>query len=1090
MEDVKQNFPEHLLPQLDKLMQRFRKIFQSSGALPQTSTTKHTIQLTSYRPFRQPPYRYLDAKKAIIKEQVEEMLAGGIIERCSSPYRSPIVIVQKKDGRPRFCVDYKTLNRITVDTIQTIPRINDALKEISTAKIFSTIDLKSGYWQVPMDISSKPLTAFTTPEGETFQFWVMPFGLKNAPSTFQHLMNQDILVNYTNKFCVVYLDDIIVYSSNWEEHLHHLSLVFERLAVHGLTCAIEKCHFGKTDVEYLGHNVADYGNRAQDEHVQVIMDLPPPKNKRELRKFLGTCNWLREYLPQFAMTTAALTNLLAGKGPFRWNNQAQRSFEEVKRQIQRPLHLSRPDPSLRYTLQTNASDIGAGAVLFQTDPEGERKIISYASAKFDDAQRRYDHYEKECYAITWAIRRYRPYLGQKPFTLKTNQHVLTWLHRLRNEKEKLSRWALLLEELTFTVEHCQTIKSNELPLALSQHPVGIAERIDGTERLLPPDNPQNPTPSYPEVFSVVTDNLASAIIGGHQQDPAISKIVLNLENYPEYTIIEGGLWRKIQNHWKLLVPEELKTRVLFEYHDSTLAGHPGGEETLRAIQDHYTWPHLRRDVREHVRQCRLCACTKATRPRHQDNLRPHQPRKPWETLAIDLTGPYPRSGRGKKYILVVTDLFSRWVEAFALGSSETPVILRTLDREVFSRWGYPKAILSDNGPQFTSKKWLNACDQWKTQLWTTPVYHPRANPTERRNQEIKKGLRLHLQDKKHKDWDLQLPKILFGLRSRRNAVTGSSPSQSLFGHNIKRPGEWAFPDLLESAPEQLKRIERVQRHQAEYQKRYSSSIPQSPRYQSGDPVYAKTHPLSNAAQGLHAGFIAPWEGPFFVQKHLGGDIYRINRDGKTVKYHGTMLKPAHGVPVEVRDVIGETSGSPNLTENPETGSHDIPVALNLMANLGQLSGQPNPTVAPSGPIMARPETQISEGRNESAPNLTATSTEPISHTRTISKQRQQTRERQSVDSAIEQPKQRQRTRERQSVDSAIEQPKQRQRARERQSVDSDIEQPKQRQRARERQSVDSDIEQPKQYQRTRKRRSVDNQRLPELRYNFRPRHKR
>ena len=945
LNEVNQELPTRVLPKFNELLQHFKQLFQQTGQLHQTRTTKHTIELTSKRPFRLAPYRYSKEKRQIIREQIPEMLADGVIEPCVSPYSSPIIIVKKKDGQPRFCVDYRKLNSITVDMVQTIPRITDALKTMGTARIFSTIDLKSGYWQVPMDPSAKQLTAFTTPEGETYQFRVMPFGLKNAPGTFQYFMSQEVLLGYIEKFCVVYLDDIIVYSQTVEEHLQHLTLVFERLTIHGLTCSLPKCHFGKTKLAYLGHDVAEHGNQAQEEHTQVILDLPPPTKKKELRKFLGTCNWLREYLPHFATTTAPLTDLLAGKKLFRWTEEAQRAYEEVKYQMRQPLRLSRPDPALPYILQTDTSDIGVGAVLYQIDANGDKKIISYASAKFNEVQNRYDPNEKQCFAIMWAIKRYRPYLDQQPFTLKTDKHALIWLNRLKNEKEKLSRWALLLEELKFTVEHCPSHKNNELSDALARHPTVDTEKKNNPDQAFLPDYTQNP--EKPEIFGIITESFIEQIIEAQQSDPEISKIAATLsEDNEEFRLIEGGVWKRIQDSWKLIVPEEFKPRVLYEYHDSPIAGHPGCDETLRSIQEHYTWKHIRRNVREHVRKCHLCACTKATRPRHQDQLRPHQPRHPWETIAIDLMGPYPRSGRGKRFILVITDLFSRWVEAFAIGSSDTSVILRLLEQEVFPRWGYPRAILSDNGPQFTSKKWMDACEHWKSQLWTTPIYHPRANPTERRNQEIKKGLRLHLQDKKHKDWDLQLPK-LFSLRTRRNAATGYTPSQTLLGQNLQRPGEWAFRHLADISEEKTNRVKRIQQHQAKYQQKYASTGNQKPQYQSGDWVYTKNHVLSRKIDGFHAGFAPVWEGPFLITGHLGGDIYQIDRNGRVTKIHGSLLKLTHGFlqPTNTKDVIGATSDTPDLTGKEGADLAKDPPDLTADSN-SQIIGQPNLTIDP------------------------------------------------------------------------------------------------------------------------------------------------
>mgnify|MGYP005985470937 FL=1 len=248
------------------------------------------------------------------------MLSDGVIEPSTSPYVSPIIILTKKDGKYRFCVDYRRLNAITDDAASSMPNIPDTLRDLGQAKVFSTIDLRSGYWQIPLTDRAKPLTAFSTPDGAHYQFRVMPFGLNNAPATFQRLMVQEVLVGYLRKFAIAYLDDIIVYSDNPEQHLEHLRQVFGRLASHGLRCAPEKCHFGSTEIEYLGHVVTAENNQPKPKHLHQIRLTQPPKSRSELRSFLGLCNWVRDFVPRFAETSAPLTDLLAirgGAGPAR-----------------------------------------------------------------------------------------------------------------------------------------------------------------------------------------------------------------------------------------------------------------------------------------------------------------------------------------------------------------------------------------------------------------------------------------------------------------------------------------------------------------------------------------------------------------------------------------------------------------------------------------------------------------------------------------------------------------------------------------------------------------------------------------------------
>lgn len=378
------------------------------------------------------------------------MLARGIIRRSTSEYSSRIVVVRKKDGSQRFCVDYRKLNEQThVETSQ-VPPIADTLMELCAATIFGTLDLKSGYWQVPLAKDSRHLTAFSTPDGASYEFHVMPFGLAGAPGTFQNLMVH-VLKGYLHQFVKVYLDDVVIYSRSHEEHQQHLRLVLERFRMHGLVCAPEKCRLATTNINYLGHIITYDSNLPQPGHLEKIRGFPTPRNIRELRQLLGTANWLRDYVKNFAIIAAPMTDLLAAKKKFQWTADAQEASEKT------------------FSLQTDASRQGMAAVLFQEPVFGQRRIIAYASTKFTAAERRYHINEQEVFAAVKTIRRYHMVLQDKPFRLFTDNRSLLWLNKYKDDKAKLTRWALMLQEYQFYVSHVPSTR-NELPEYLSRNP--------------------------------------------------------------------------------------------------------------------------------------------------------------------------------------------------------------------------------------------------------------------------------------------------------------------------------------------------------------------------------------------------------------------------------------------------------------------------------------------------------------------------------------------------------------------------------------------------------------------------------------------
>ncbi|XP_051155402.1 uncharacterized protein LOC127277975 [Leptopilina boulardi] len=897
------SIPDEYKERFQQILKLYEAIFYKGGPLRQTLAASHEIRIANPRPFRAAPRRYSEPKKKFIDSETREMLAQNVIEPVTTDYSAAIVVVPKPGGGYRLCLDYRPVNDQTEDAPQSLPRIHEILKHIGTSKIFSTLDFKSGYWQIPMAPESKKYTAFSTPDGGQYQFRVMPFGLKNAPGTFQNLMRK-VLASFWGEFCIAYLDDIIIFSDTWKNHLRHVALVLERILTFGLTCTPAKCRFGQGSLPYLGHVVTADGNTAQTRHIDAIQNATPPTNRKKLASFLGTCNWLMEYVPRYADLTAPLTNLLSPKRVYKWTQEHQTAFEAVKMAFKQPQVLSRPDPNLVFILQVENSNIGMGAVLFQETLAGERRIISYSSAKFSPTETRYPVDEQSCLTIVWAFKKYRPYLEDRPFILRTDKKALTWLNQSKTSRPKLTRWHILLGEFNYSLEHTPK-KNSELPNALSTDPDPLGD-VPGDADLDRMLYPQKNALEVPTINAIYAPTLQEEIADSQQADPLISRQMgewLTIQqngpiNDRERAFYEGnrldgsGFWKRCPSngHWQLRVPVALKQRVVWEYHDVPLAGHPGVEETTRSIKEYFFWPNMSREIRRYISKCHLCLCSKPIHHRVVAGQKPRKPHSAWETVALDLMGPYPLTTRGNRFILVVTDLFTRWVEAFPIRNSNASTIIKILEDEVFSRFGYPHRILSDNGPQFRSNLWAEAGKNWTCTLWTTPEYHPQANPTERRNQEVKKGLRLRLHDGNQRVWDQQLPKLLFGLRRRRNAATGVTPAHLVFGREIRRPGEWQLQ--YGSAPEQQTPVQQREaaayKHQTQYQKRYAG-VNTEPPFKVGDLVYAKNTRLSNAAERYNARLAPTRTGPYPVQEIVSPGVLWIQKEDGPHKVYSSEL---------------------------------------------------------------------------------------------------------------------------------------------------------------------------------------------------------
>jgi hypothetical protein len=783
-DEVRHEFPSSCAREFLDVLREFAGVMNDESVTGTVSAVSHTIRLVKNEPFRIRPYHLSEDKKRALFECVRDMLASGVIERSDSEYCSPVVLVRKKDGTVRFCTDYRRLNQNTKDEAAPLPRIQEVLRDFGTAQVYSSMDLKSGYWQIPMEPASKHLTAFATPDGATYQYRVMPFGLKNAPATFQKLMTR-VLAGLLGKCVHVYLDDIIVYSRTHEEHVSHLRQVFERLHEYGLRCAVGKCRFGVSELPYLGHVIGSRCNRPQEGHLRQIRDAPTPRTKRQ--------------------------------------------------------------------------------------------------------------------------------------------------------------------EFSFRVEHVPG-KENELPDLLSRQPSddNVCEEAEEDDRMLVPMRDSQ----HREVLNAIDiPTLADEVKAAQHADQDFPGIVARLQRIlaegprepgersfaENYLLEDGNLVKQAGQRRLLWVPEAARPRILHEFHDSLEAGHPGQDETYRALTRFYTWPTAQQDTRNHVRSCLICATTKRGPVQAAAPLRAHTPQQPWQTIAIDFMGPYEVTPEEKRYLLVVTDLFSRWVEAFPVAAATARVTTTILEKEVFSRWGYPRDIISDNGSQFSSNTFKRACHRWQVRHWPTANYHPRANPTERRNQEVKKILRIAHQTFPNQPWDRHLAKGLFNLRRRQNAATGQTPSHLLLGFDLRAPGEWEWdrgpiPDTAEE------RHQRARSHQRRYQERYVRPGPPTKTFQAGDRVLVRHH--------ARRGFEPKWIGPVRVIANARGDCYWVERGAYATREHIDHLRPAPvQTPAEpeqdapTREPHPDREDTPTVEPPPE--EEDVAAGPTIVGQL--LPDQPIPT---------------------------------------------------------------------------------------------------------------------------------------------------
>ena len=442
---------ENQLVDLAKLFSEYDVVLSEKPG--KTNVIEHDIEMEpGVRPIRQKSYPIPQAKVEKVKAEVESMLNLDVIEESTSPWSSPYLMVPKPDGSARFCVNYKKVNSLSKFDAYPMPRIDEIVGRIGPAKYITKLDLCKGYWQVPLTERSKQYTAFSTPLG-LFQFKYLPFGLHGAPASFQRMM--DRLLRGKEGYAAAYMDDLVIFSPDWESHLVHVSDVLETLKQANLTAKPSKCSFGQSKVNYLGYVVGEGIIEPQKTKVEAVANKTQPKTKKDVKSFLGLTGYYRKFVPNYADIAAPLSDLTRKKQPEKvvWTDKCEEAFQKLKTMLCSEPVLKNPDFEKEFILQTDASDRGLGAVLSQLDDDGKDHPILYLSRKLYPREENYATIEKECLAIKWAVESLQYYLLGRKFRIVTDHQPLKWLNQMKDNNKRLTRWSIDLQPYCFEVLH-------------------------------------------------------------------------------------------------------------------------------------------------------------------------------------------------------------------------------------------------------------------------------------------------------------------------------------------------------------------------------------------------------------------------------------------------------------------------------------------------------------------------------------------------------------------------------------------------------------------------------------------------------------
>lgn len=843
--------------------------FAKDGHLSQTSLISHNIDTGDAKPIKQRMYCISPHLQKDVNAEIDRLLKLDVIYKCEpSPWSNPIVVVKKPNGKVRLCLDARKLNNVTKKDAYPQPQINRILGCLSGTKYLSSIDFSDAFLQVPLDEESRAKTAFAVSGRGYFAYKRMAFGLCNSGATLCRLVDQIIGCDLEpNVF--VYLDDIIIATSSFDEHVKIINEVALRLSNAGLTVSSEKSRFCMSRLKYLGYIISGNGIEPDPEKVRAIVEYPTPKSIKDIRRLLGMAGWYRRFLRDFASVAAPISNMLKkSKSKFAWSEEADLAFQSLKTSLTSSPVLANPDYSKPFIIQTDASNFGIGAVLVQGEGEAER-VIAYLSQKLTSTQQKYQTTERECLAVITAIEKFRPYIEGSRFKVVTDHASLQWLQNLKDPSGRLGRWALRLQPYDYEIVHR---KGNLMVV-----PDALSRSVDMIDTVL---------------FATSTDKWYNELVQKVDQDPI---------KYPQFQIMNGILYKHCarssskvftNSTWRIVIPKDFRETILNQSHNDPLSAHGGFYKTSEKVRRKYFWPDMINEIRSYVNKCDICKAVKHSNKNQTSPMgKMRESRRPWQLVFIDLIGPLPRSKNGFKHVFVVIDSFSKFVRVKPLREATAKSIVDFLKAEVFLTFGVPEIVISDNGKQFVSNEFKILMNQFMVKTWYTAKYHPQANAVEAANKTLETSIRAYIGgNDDHNNWDKYLYEIVCSMNTSIHTATKHTPYLVNFGHEMITCGEsyattnpdgsYTFPD-----PPQIKKIREIVKTNLKIsyeQRKQRYDLRARPiEYKVGEVVWRRNFILSNKVKNICAK-LAPNYSKSIIIKKLGSNSYEVgDENGKS-----------------------------------------------------------------------------------------------------------------------------------------------------------------------------------------------------------------
>ena len=773
-EDVRKKYAQLIL--------KHHHVFSlDKGDLGFCNAMEHHLTMKTPEPVFVKQFKIPEAHQQYLQAQVKEWLKLGIIQPSNSRYNSPLFLVEKKDGTYRVVQDFRSLNAHTYVDKYSMKDVTECIAEIGRAgsKIFTTLDLTSGFWQMALDASSRPYTAFTVPGMGQFEWRVVSMGLASAPGAFQRLIE---LVMKGLDQVVVYIDDVIIHSATHEEHLQRLDEVLTRLSKHNLKANLKKCAFGATETMYLGFRLTENGIIPGTDKLKAVKEAQPPNSVKQVRQFLGLCNFFRGHIQHFAQLTAPLTHLT--KKDAGWKHgvlpeAALRAFRQLQSLLCSEPVLSYPRKGRTYALITDASfgdekiPGGLGAILTQVDEKGLFHVISYASRKLQKYEKNYTPFLLEMQAAIFGMETFDVYLRGRKFLLFTDHKPLEKLGKVHSKT--LNRLQQMMNSFDFEIIYK---KGSEMPADFLSRNAVDAIGLDLTSFALEQDKDE-----FLRALRLFLLNRALP------QNENLARLVTRSAD--DCFVQDGVVWKRLdkQHNFRpvLLTPPHLKNKIISEAHGQELSGHFGVLKTKEKILDSYFWPNMENDISDHLQKCHKCQMTKPNRNPPQLLTPLPQCTEPNQRIHADLFGPLKTTNGEKKYLLCMTDAFTKYVELVAVPNKEAGTVASALINRWVCRFGVPLEFITDQGREFKNALWTEIVKQLNSKHSTTSAHHPQCNSqAEVCNKTIASYLSAMV-DETTLNWEEFVPALMFCYNTSFHRSIKTSPFYLTFGIEPRTP---------------------------------------------------------------------------------------------------------------------------------------------------------------------------------------------------------------------------------------------------------------------------------------------------------------